>query len=87
MSELPAEEQYAKAVKNYANGKYEKAAKWYRKAADQGFAEAQFDLGLMYAYGLGVTQSYPKAAKWWRKAAEQGYAMAQRMLERLEACK
>jgi uncharacterized protein len=27
------------------------AVKWYRKAAEQGLAEAQFNLGEMYAYG------------------------------------
>ena len=41
MSKKKAEEQYAKAVKNYAKGKYKKAVKQYRKAAAQGHAEAQ----------------------------------------------
>ena len=30
------------------------AAKWYRKAADQGCTQAQFSLGAMYHYGQGV---------------------------------
>lgn len=51
--------------------------KWIRKAADQGFADAQFGLGVMYLEGLGVPQDYTEAAKWYRKAADQGYADAQ----------
>ena len=31
------------------------AVKWYRKAADQGYAEAQSNLGELYANGQGVT--------------------------------
>jgi uncharacterized protein len=35
------------------------AVKWFRKAAEQGYADAQYNLGLMYAYGkvsLRMTQ-------------------------------
>lgn len=53
------------------------AVKWVRKAAEQGFARAQYDLGDMYYYGRGVEQSYEKAAEWYQKAAEQGLARAQ----------
>ena len=48
-----------------------------RKAAEQGNAEAQFNLGGMYANGLGVPEDQAEAAKWYRKAAEQGHAEAQ----------
>ena len=53
------------------------AAKWYRKAAEQGFADAQRNLGDSYYDGEGVPQDYTEAAKWYRKAAEQGDAGAQ----------
>ena len=56
------------------------AAKWYRRAAEQGHASAQFNLGLMYKNGEGVPQDYAKAAKWYRQAAEQGKADAQNNL-------
>ncbi|HDR2334007.1 TPA: SAM-dependent methyltransferase, partial [Enterobacter kobei] len=49
----------------------------YRKAAEQGDAGAQCNLGLMYANGQGVVQDDQQAAAWFRKAAEQGYADAQ----------
>ena len=45
--------------------------------AQQGDADAQCNLGLMYEKGNGVTQDYAQAVAWFRKAAEQGYARAQ----------
>ena len=51
--------------------------KWYRLAAEQGNAEYQFKLGLMYGAGQGVPQDYDKAVKWFRLAAEQGKVEAQ----------
>ncbi len=56
---------------------YADAVKWYRKAAEQGMADAQYNLGLKYDNGLGVPQDYAEALKWYRKAAEQGNASAQ----------
>jgi len=40
--------------------------------AEQGDAKAQFDLGLMYKYGLGVERDYGEAVRWFRLAAGQG---------------
>jgi uncharacterized protein len=51
--------------------------KWFRKAAEQGYANAQHNLGYMYHSGKGVTQDYAEAVKWYRKAADQGLAIAQ----------
>lgn len=59
------------------------AVKWVRKAAEQGFADAQYKLGVMYKYGWGVEQSYEKAAEWYLKAAKQGLAGAQYNLVRM----
>lgn len=56
---------------------FPEAAKWYRKAADQGDPSAQFNLGLMYADGEGVAARDAEAARWFRNAAEQGDAVAQ----------
>jgi len=53
------------------------AVKWYRKAAEQGHARAQFNLGVMYDKGTGVPENDSEAIKWYRKAAEQGHALAQ----------
>ena len=50
---------------------------WYRKAAEQGDAFAQHNLGFMYENGRGVAQDYAEAMRWYRKAAGQGDADAQ----------
>ena len=50
------------------------AVKWYRKAAEQGFAAAQYNLGVCYYSGEGVAKDAAEAVKWFRKAAEQGFA-------------
>ena len=50
---------------------------WYRKAADQGYADAQHNLGVMYLNGDGVPKDSAEAVKWFRKAAEQGLADSQ----------
>ena len=59
---------------------YAQAVIWYRKAADQGFANAQFHLSLLYLLGRGVTQDDAQAVVWCRKAADQGHAKAQAVL-------
>ncbi len=56
---------------------YTEAIVWYRKAADQGYANAQLNLGIMYTNGQGVAQDYAQAVTWYRKAADQGNAKAQ----------
>jgi TPR repeat protein len=59
------------------------AVKWYRKAAEQGNAPAQYSLGVMYEDGRGVTKDESEAVKWYRKAAEQGDADAKDALKDL----
>ena len=49
----------------------------FRRAAEQGDAIAQFNLGVMYHTGSGVPKDDQKAVLWYRKAAEQGHAGAQ----------
>jgi uncharacterized protein len=45
--------------------------------AEQGYAEAQYDLGLMYYMGIVVSQNTTESFRWFLKAAEQGHAWAQ----------
>ena len=56
------------------------SAKWYRKAAEQGNAEAQSRVGKMYYNGEGVKANLREAVNWYRKAAEQGMSEAQYLL-------
>jgi len=64
----------------YNAGKFSDAANYFKQAADQGDAGAQYNLGLMYNDGQGVTSNRKEAAKWFQKAAEQGFAKAQDIL-------
>lgn len=61
---------------------FNKAFKWYLKAAEQGNAIAQNKLGELYelgqdANGQGVPRDIDASFKWYRKSAEQGYPLAQ----------
>jgi TPR repeat protein len=53
------------------------AVYWIRKAAEQGYARAQFNLGVCYTSGEGVEQDFAQAADWYRKAADQSDVDAQ----------
>jgi uncharacterized protein len=53
------------------------AVKWYRLAADQGNAEAQFKLAELHYGGLGVPKDYDEGDKWLRLSADHGWAEAQ----------
>ncbi len=52
---------------------------WYRKASEQGHAEAQYNLGYWYWHGIGVAKDARKAVEWYREAADQGDKPAARV--------
>lgn len=58
----------------------ELAAGWFYRSAEQGYADAQFNLGLLYANGEGVELDASKAAELFKQAAEQGNVDAQNNL-------
>ena len=76
----PANADFDTGKTAYDRGDYATALRELRPLAEQGNAEAQLNLGVMYAMGRGVPQNYQEAARWHRRAAEQGYAKAQRHL-------
>ena len=55
-------------------------AKKITQLAEQGDAEAQYELGRMYFLGKGMPRNATKALEWYQKAAEQGNALAQNEL-------
>jgi hypothetical protein len=57
------------------------AMKYFRAAADQGNAQAEYNVGFMYDNGRGVPRDDAQAVSWYRKAAAQGYADAQKALK------
>jgi hypothetical protein len=72
----------------YANGlgvdqDDEQAVLWCSKAAEQGLAKAQFNLGDLYASGRRVERNDNQAIFWYRKAAKQGHIQAQENLTKL----
>ena len=74
---------FNKGVLAYNSGDYVTAIKEWMPLAEQGDADAQNNLGVMYENGYGTTQDYKKAAKWYRLAAEQGQGVAQEQLGEL----
>ena len=59
------------------NGDFATAFKEWKPLAQQGDADAQYNLGVMYDKGHGVIQDYKEAVRLYRRAAEQGHASAQ----------
>jgi hypothetical protein len=53
------------------------AYEFYTKAAKSGILEAQFNLGLCYLGGIGVSENPKTACKWFEKAAKKGLLRAQ----------
>ena len=72
----------------YKNGQgvtqnYSEAIKWYRQAAEQNYALALNNLGVLYENGQGVTQFKSIAIRYYEQAAEQGLEIAINNLKRL----
>jgi Sel1 repeat len=59
------------------SGDDQQAVTWTRKAAEQGFALAERNLGVSYVKGRGVPKDAVQAVAWFRKAAEQGVGLAE----------
>ena len=74
---------FQKGLDAYGKGDYATALKEWRPFAEQGHADAQFNLGVMYRNGRGVPQDDKTAVKWYTLAAEQGDAGAQNNLGKM----
>ncbi len=64
----------------YARKDYATALRLFRQAADQGNAEAQHRLGVMYEFGIGVPQNFSEAFGLFSLAARQGFMRSQASL-------
>lgn len=76
------EGQFVMAVLNEVGCRYfdddsDKAVEWFRKAAEQGYAEAQFKLADYFSCGCSVEENPSEAYNWYLKAARQGHVEAQ----------
>lgn len=72
----PALAGYDEAQKAYDSGDYLTAFKEFLPLAEQGDVEAQFKLGYMYDFALGMPQDLEKGEYWYQKAAENGHIVA-----------
>ena len=53
-------------------------ARWLRMSADNGFAHAQYNLGVRLKHGeVGLEQDSAEAFTWFRRSARQGHMKAQ----------
>ena len=75
-----AAEYYLGVMYEYGNGIVQsdkQAIHWYKRSAEHGDPDGQYELGLAYYLGsTGVRESDKKAAKWFQKAADQGHIRA-----------
>ena len=74
---MSKKDDFQDATDAYNRQDYETAYKLILPLAEQGSAQAQYNLALMYNFGQGVPQDYKEAVKWYRLSAEQGVAQAQ----------
>jgi TPR repeat protein len=61
------------------------AVKWYRKAAEQNNADAQYKLGMCYEYERGVAEDSVEAYKWLWLSARQGDEKSKAFLTVMES--
>ena len=59
------------------------AAKWHRKAAEHGHADAQYALGKLYLFGFSTPRDVNEAKIWFGKSAAQGNTQAASLLKSL----
>ena len=62
---------------------YNEAVKWYRKAAEQGHANAMSWMGYFFENGKGVTKDLQEAIRWYKLGAEKGEDFCVKALSRL----
>src|SRR5260370_16475663 len=60
-----------------------KALEWFKKAAEQGYADAEYNLGTRYLFGSATERDFETAAHWFLKAAEQANLSAPDTLGRM----
>lgn len=83
LSVMSAYADNAKGETAYASGDYAVALSEFKKAAEAGDMNAQYNLGVMYEHGHGVDQSDLKAEEWYQMAADNGHPEAPMALQLL----
>jgi len=71
---------FKEGLEDYERRDYTAALKTFRPLAEEGNADAQFYVAVMYYNGQGVPQNDEEAVQWFRKAAVKGHARAENNL-------
>ncbi len=69
---LPEGTDFEVGVEAWGRGDYESALQEFRPLAEQGHAQAQVNLGIIYSQGRGVPKDFVQAYRWYTLAADQG---------------
>ena len=64
---------------------FAKGVEWLTKAALQGNAPAQYNLGRMYQWGKGVEKDLQQARFWFQKAIDNGHEKAKEALSKIKS--
>ena len=75
---------FQKGVAAYKSGEYATALREWTPLAEQGDANAQGNLGFMYAFGAGVLKDYVYAHMWGNIAATNGNALGAKLRDDFE---
>ncbi|RIX46209.1 MAG: sel1 repeat family protein [Rhodocyclales bacterium GT-UBC] len=67
-----ADEDFRRAAKLHKAGETAQAVAIWQRWAEQGQADAAYNLAIIHHYGDGVALDYAKAMAWYRQAAEKG---------------
>ena len=73
---LGSTQAYEKGMESIQDGNFAEAYFYWRPLADAGDLESQYNVGWMYANGLGLNVNVLEAIRWWKKAAKKGHAPA-----------
>ncbi|MCH8073575.1 MAG: sel1 repeat family protein [Proteobacteria bacterium] len=77
LSPISSGADFAKGQQAYSSGDYQAAIMEWQPLAEEGHADGQFGMGLLYANGFGVPLDDDQALKWYLLAADQKHAEAQ----------
>ncbi|MCH8040153.1 MAG: sel1 repeat family protein [Nitrospinae bacterium] len=81
---LPEETDFEVGVEAWGRGDYDTALREFLPLAEQGHAQAQVNLGIIYSQGRGVPKDYVTAYRWYTLGAGQGDPLAEKFKDHLE---
>lgn len=76
--------QFQEGMRCHHEGDYPEALRCWLPLAETGIAEAQYNVGRMYAYGEGVTKNYTEAFAWFILSARNGRIEARKAKDELK---